>query len=89
MLCFGVVDVNVFFIFMQRNLQQGQATYGGKSTVRGQTSGTASSVAFTPLQGLEIVNPHAAEKRVADANARYFSSTSGFLHAKKKSDGAK
>ncbi|XP_028396045.1 U4/U6 small nuclear ribonucleoprotein Prp31-like [Dendronephthya gigantea] len=72
---------------LQRNLQQGQATYGGKSTVRGQTSGTASSVAFTPLQGLEIVNPHAAEKRVADANARYFSSTSGFLHAKKKTDG--
>ncbi|XP_046847434.1 U4/U6 small nuclear ribonucleoprotein Prp31-like [Xenia sp. Carnegie-2017] len=74
---------------LQRNLQQGQATYGGKSTVRGQTSGTASSVAFTPLQGLEIVNPHAAEKRVADANAKYFSSTSGFLHAKKKGTGTK
>ena len=54
--------------------------------MRGATSGTASSVAFTPLQGLEIVNPHAAEKRVADANARYFSNTSGFLHAKKKTE---
>lgn len=72
---------------LQRSLQ-GQVSYGGKSTVRGATSGTASSVAFTPLQGLEIVNPHAAEKRVADANARYFSNTSGFLHAKKKGDAA-
>ncbi|XP_002742415.1 U4/U6 small nuclear ribonucleoprotein Prp31-like [Saccoglossus kowalevskii] len=35
---------------LQRTLQK-QQTYGGKSTVRGrETSGTASSVAFTPLQ---------------------------------------
>lgn len=47
-------------------------------------SGTASSIAFTPMQGLEIVNPHAAEKKVADANAKYFSSSAGFLKVSKK-----
>jgi hypothetical protein len=36
--------------------------------VRGATSGIASSVAFTPLQGLEIVNPQAAEKRVQEVS---------------------
>ncbi len=72
-------------------------TYGGKSTVRGQSSsvrsqmsvrsqisGTASSVAFSAVQGLEIVNPHAAEKRVQEANAKYFSNQAGFLHVNKK-----
>ncbi|KXJ24790.1 U4/U6 small nuclear ribonucleoprotein Prp31 [Exaiptasia diaphana] len=68
---------------LQRSLQQAQ-TYGGQSTVKRSVSGTASSVAFTPLQGLEIVNPHAAEKKVADANAKYFSSTAGFLKVTKK-----
>ncbi len=72
-------------------------SYGGKSTVRGQSSsmrsqvtmksqvsGTASSVAFSAVQGLEIVNPHAAEKRVQEANAKYFSNQSGFLKVSKK-----
>ncbi|XP_070580403.1 U4/U6 small nuclear ribonucleoprotein Prp31-like [Ptychodera flava] len=69
---------------LQRVLQK-QQTYGGKSTVKGrETSGTASSVAFTPLQGLEIVNPNAAEKKVAEANAKYFSATASFLHVKDK-----
>lgn len=58
--------------------------YGGKSTVRGQVSGTASSVAFTPLQGIEIVNPKASEKRVQEANAKYFSNQSGFFNIKKE-----
>ncbi|XP_038064424.1 U4/U6 small nuclear ribonucleoprotein Prp31-like [Patiria miniata] len=63
---------------LQRQLQR-QQTHGGRSTVRGrETSGTASSVAFTPLQGLEIVNPQAAEKKASEANAGYFSTTSGF-----------
>lgn len=63
---------------LQRQLQK-QQMHGGKSTVRGrETSGTASSVAFTPLQGLEIINPNAAEQKVAEANAKYFSATTGF-----------
>ena len=60
--------------------------YGGKSTVRSHVSGTASSVAFTPLQGIEIVNPKAAEKRVAEANAKYFSNQSGFFNVKKNDE---
>ena len=55
---------------------------GGQSTVRRAVSGTASSVAFTPLQGLEIVSPQAVEKKVE--NAKYFSSTAGFLKVKKE-----
>lgn len=69
---------------LQRNLANMNQAYGGKSTVRGQISGTASSVAFTPLQGIEIVNPKAAEKRVQEANAKYFSNQTGFFHVKKK-----
>lgn len=92
-------------------------TYGGKSTVRDRSSGTSSSVAFTPLQvktatksafflahpsgatppafsivtvssprqGLEIVNPQAAEKKVAEANQKYFSNMAEFLKVKKES----
>merc|ERR1719295_2159116 len=65
---------------LKKNLQKQQA-WGGASTVRrrGEVSGTASSVAFTPLQGLEIVNPQAAEKRVDEANAKYFSTSASFI----------
>ncbi|KOB78931.1 U4/U6 small nuclear ribonucleoprotein Prp31 [Operophtera brumata] len=68
---------------LQKNLQK-QQQYGGATSIRRQVSGTASSVAFTPLQGLEIVNPQAAETRVNEANAKYFSNTSGFLSVGKK-----
>lgn len=40
---------------------------------------------FPIWQGLEIVNPQAAERKVQAANAKYFSSTSGF-HKIKKGD---
>lgn len=82
---------------LQRNLQRQQA-YGGATTVKRQVAGTASSVAFTPLQvtnsiryireklltktlfvqGLEIVNPQAVEKK-ADT-VRYFSNTATFFN---------
>lgn len=67
---------------LQKNLQR-QQVYGGSTTVRRHVSGTASSVAFTPLQGLEIVNPHAAETRAGDSGAKYFSNTAGFLKLQK------
>lgn len=70
---------------LQKNLQK-QQVYGGSTTVKRQiVSGTASSVAFTPLQGLEIVNPQAAEKSQTEMNAKYFSNTSGFLSVGKRS----
>lgn len=70
---------------LQKNLQK-QQVYGGSTTVKRQIiSGTASSVAFTPLQGLEIVNPQAAERsQAAEMNAKYFSNTSGFLSVGKR-----
>ncbi|XP_053687601.1 U4/U6 small nuclear ribonucleoprotein Prp31 [Sabethes cyaneus] len=69
---------------LQKNLQKQQQVWGGSTTVKKQISGTASSVAFTPLQGLEIVNPQAAEKPVSESSAKYFSNTSGFLSVGKK-----
>ncbi|XP_060529073.1 U4/U6 small nuclear ribonucleoprotein Prp31 [Cylas formicarius] len=68
---------------LQKNLQK-QQIWGGSTTVKKQISGTASSVAFTPLQGLEIVNPQAAEVNANEADAKYFSNTSGFLKLDKK-----
>jgi len=67
---------------LQRNLQK-QQVYGGSTTIKKQISGTASSVAFTPLQGLEIMNPRAAEKKVNEANAKYFSNTGSFINVGK------
>ncbi|XP_058831390.1 U4/U6 small nuclear ribonucleoprotein Prp31 [Topomyia yanbarensis] len=69
---------------LQKNLQKQQQVWGGSTTVKKQISGTASSVAFTPLQGLEIVNPQAAERSVSESSAKYFSNTSGFLSVGKK-----
>ncbi|ODN02044.1 U4/U6 small nuclear ribonucleoprotein Prp31 [Orchesella cincta] len=68
---------------LQKNLQK-QQIYGGSTTVKRQISGTASSIAFTPLQGLEIVNPGAVEKKVSEANAKYFSNTGTFHNVNKK-----
>lgn len=56
---------------------------GGQTTVRRQVAGTASSVAFTPLQGLEIVNPHAAEANTSKAGNKYFSNLLNFKNVKK------
>jgi len=64
---------------LKKNLAKQKASWGGASTVKKQVSGTASSVAFTPLQGLEIVNPQAAEKKVDEANAKYFSTSASFI----------
>ena len=36
---------------LKRNLQKQQATWGGSTSIKKHVSGTASSVAFTPLQG--------------------------------------
>ncbi|KAG9002829.1 U4/U6-U5 snRNP complex subunit prp31 [Tulasnella sp. JGI-2019a] len=46
---------------------------------RGSTSGTATSLVFTPVQGLELVNPGAAAAaaRVKAANDRWFANNTG------------
>eukprot|EP00128_Syssomonas_multiformis_P002342 Colp12_sorted_trinity150504_noHs@22557 len=62
---------------LQKELQKQQSRpksgYGTSSTV----SGLASSVAFTPVKGIEIINPNAAEKQTASHN-KYFGSTANF-----------
>ncbi|CAG0881101.1 unnamed protein product [Darwinula stevensoni] len=64
---------------LQKTLQRSQAIFGGSTTVKKPVAGTASSVAFTPLQGLEIVNPQAAEKPGDESTAKYFSNTASFF----------
>ncbi|CAG8709884.1 15255_t:CDS:2, partial [Cetraspora pellucida] len=38
----------------------------------GATSGLSSSLTLTPVQGIELINPDEAQKKVKDANDRYF-----------------
>jgi U4/U6 small nuclear ribonucleoprotein PRP31 len=47
----------------------------------GQTSGLATSMVFTPVQGMELVNPDAMKERVQKANQKWFSESSGFQSA--------
>lgn len=64
--------------------------YNGTSSVirsltsNSDTTGMASSLAFTPVQGIELVNPNAQKERVKQANASWFSASSGFLSAAPK-----
>jgi U4/U6 small nuclear ribonucleoprotein PRP31 len=69
---------------LQKNLQRQHNVIGTTTTIKKHVSGTASSVAFTPLQGLEIHNPSAAEKMLSESNLKYFSNTSGFMSVGKK-----
>ena len=63
---------------LQKRLQTAQV-FGAKSSIRGQELGTASSVAFTPLQGLEIVNPLAAERKQDVSHPSSLGWTSHFI----------
>jgi U4/U6 small nuclear ribonucleoprotein PRP31 len=55
----------------------------GRSALSSDTSGTATSLSFTPVQGLEIVTPSlSAAQRVKEANDRWFASGT-FTHVKK------
>jgi U4/U6 small nuclear ribonucleoprotein PRP31 len=47
----------------------------------GVTDGLASSVVFTPTQGMELVNPDANKERVRKANEKWFSDHAGFQSA--------
>ncbi|KAJ1678563.1 U4/U6-U5 snRNP complex subunit prp31, partial [Spiromyces aspiralis] len=52
-----------------------------------QTSGLATSLAFTPIQGFELANPQslaARQQKVKEANERYFGTATPFLNAKRK-----
>lgn len=47
----------------------------------GQISGLASSLSFTPVQGMELINPNAAAEKVKAANNKWFNAHSGFMSA--------
>jgi len=51
---------------------------GGKG---GQTSGLASSMVFTPVQGMELVNPDAMQDKIRETNRKWFEENSGFHSA--------
>ena len=53
----------------------------GAGLSSGQTNGLSSSLVFTPVQGLELVNPNAAAEKVKEANKKWFNSNSGFMSA--------
>ncbi|KAI9026156.1 hypothetical protein DFJ74DRAFT_663352 [Hyaloraphidium curvatum] len=43
------------------------------------TSGLASSIAFTPVQGIELANPQANEERLKQLNDKYFSGFQSYI----------
>ncbi|KAF4794675.1 hypothetical protein TURU_099629 [Turdus rufiventris] len=49
---------------LQRTLKKQNVIYRGKCMIQEHSSGTASSMAFSHLQGFEIVNPQASKKRL-------------------------
>mmetsp|Transcript_3067 Transcript_3067/g.4628 ORF Transcript_3067/g.4628 Transcript_3067/m.4628 type:complete len:141 (+) Transcript_3067:223-645(+) len=57
------------------------AQMNGSAGAGGYMNGMASSMAFTPVQGLELVNPDAMRDRVKRANEKWFSENSGFQSA--------
>jgi U4/U6 small nuclear ribonucleoprotein PRP31 len=44
-------------------------------------SGMASSMVFTPVQGMELINPDAMKDRLKEANRKWFSNNAGFQSA--------
>lgn len=45
------------------------------------SNGLASSMVFTPVQGMELIDPEAQKKRVQQANQKWFSDSAGFQSA--------
>ncbi|CAI4223173.1 unnamed protein product [Auanema sp. JU1783] len=81
----AVVD-NKTRVRMSQKLQkqmERQRALGGVSSVRSKVAGTASSVTFTPVQGLEIVNPTAKETS-GSSTSTYFSSSATFMKVEPK-----
>jgi U4/U6 small nuclear ribonucleoprotein PRP31 len=52
-----------------------------QTNARASTSGLASSMVFTPVKGMELVNPDASKERVKEANRKWFGDNAGFLSA--------
>ena len=61
-----------------------------KSSSSGATSGLSSSWVFTPVQGLELIDPEAQrqaqEAKVKAANEKWFASGAGYVNVAKKNN---
>ena len=63
-----------------RSFRKTQAQMNAKAAPA-NTSGLASSMVFTPVQGMELVNPDAVKDRVKEADRKSFSDHAGFQSA--------
>jgi len=73
----------------EKNLLKKQKQQAGTATPGLATSGLASSLAFTPVLGLELVNPHAAAAKAEEIRAlnnKYFSQGNFFQVKKQKTE---
>jgi U4/U6 small nuclear ribonucleoprotein PRP31 len=66
---------------LQQQQQQQQQQHKQSS---GATSGLASSLVFTPVQGLELVDPEAQKKKLKELNDKWFASNQQFINVVKK-----
>lgn len=67
-------------VHLSKKQKKAMSTGQGQS----QVDGLSTSLAFTPVQGIELANPKAAADKVMAANARWFSSSGGFASAAPK-----
>lgn len=80
---FITLDVSFFVLIKTRTAKLSKAhknrlaTLKGSSTPGGSVSGMASSLAFTPAQGMELIDPAAQKRKVEAANDSWFKNDSG------------
>lgn len=61
--------------------QQMSAAAAARFTPNSSGGGSVSSMIFTPVQGMELVNPDANKDRVREANRKWFNENAGFQSA--------
>jgi U4/U6 small nuclear ribonucleoprotein PRP31 len=64
---------------MQRQLERQRQQLGGATSIRSKLGGTQSSISFTPIQGLEIINHNRDQAASSGTASTYFSATSNFV----------
>ncbi|KAG9099746.1 U4/U6-U5 snRNP complex subunit prp31 [Ceratobasidium sp. 370] len=73
----GAADAKSRAKLSKANKLRTQAITRSAQSASASTSGTATSLSFTPAQGLELVNPSLAAARVKAANDRWFAGGTG------------
>eukprot|EP00038_Savillea_parva_P008677 m.178483 g.178483 ORF g.178483 m.178483 type:complete len:497 (+) comp14552_c0_seq1:65-1555(+) len=66
---------------LRKRLEQQQRS-GGMSSIRGLSTAGTASVAFTPVQGLEIVRGAEVKKQAGTGTDKYFNESAGFASLK-------